>query len=92
MGAAVPHTLPLMQAGLDSLTSLELRGELSSALSIELSPTLVFDYPTVEAMSEHLVALLTPLPCAMASIATAAGDRHGKAQLDSGMLVWTGDI
>ncbi|KDD71314.1 hypothetical protein H632_c5313p0, partial [Helicosporidium sp. ATCC 50920] len=46
---------PLMAAGLDSLESVELRDALSSAFAIKLPGTLVFDYPTVDALAGFLV-------------------------------------
>jgi hypothetical protein len=40
---------------MDSLTSLELRNRLQSTLGCKLPSTLAFDYPTVEAVVDHLV-------------------------------------
>ena len=51
------HT-PLMELGLDSLAATQLVRELSTKLQVELSPMLLFDHPTVDAISEHLVELL----------------------------------
>ncbi len=45
---------PLREAGLDSLMSIELRKNLSNAVAIRLGATLVFDYPSVRALSHHL--------------------------------------
>lgn len=59
VGTAVDMKEPLMEAGLDSLGALELRRELSTALGVELMPTLVFDYPLIDTMAEHLVGMLT---------------------------------
>lgn len=64
MGHPVPAGEPLMQAGLDSLAAVDLRRELASLFLLgpdALSPTLVFDYPSVEAIAEHVLPLL-PLP------------------------------
>lgn len=60
VGTAVEMKEPLMEAGLDSLGALELRRELSTALGVELMPTLVFDYPSIDTMAEHLVGMLIP--------------------------------
>jgi acyl carrier protein len=45
-----------MELGVDSLIAIEFRQRLQSALRIHqpLSATLVFDYPTVEALAEYL--------------------------------------
>lgn len=64
VGAAVPESEPLMQAGMDSLAAVDLRRELTTAFKLEpdaLPPTLVFDYPSVEAIAEFLLPLLPPL-------------------------------
>ncbi len=67
VGAPVPVAEPLMQAGLDSLAAVDLRQELIATFDLNadaLSPTLVFDYPSVEAIAEHLLPLL-PAPPAL---------------------------
>ncbi len=40
--------------GLDSLTSLELRNTLQSRLICQLPATFIFQYPTLEALLDHL--------------------------------------
>ena len=47
---------PLMEVGLDSLATTQLVRQLSTSLSVQLPPTLLFDYPTVDALSDHLVS------------------------------------
>ncbi|MBF0100076.1 MAG: SDR family NAD(P)-dependent oxidoreductase [Desulfobacterales bacterium] len=46
----------LFDAGMDSLMAVELRNHLSIKLEKSLSATLVFDYPTVEALTDYLVS------------------------------------
>ncbi len=45
---------PLFDLGLDSLMAVELRNSLESSLQTSLRSTLLFDYPTVEALVEYL--------------------------------------
>ena len=45
---------PLFDLGLDSLTAVELKNRLETNFLCSLSTTLLFDYPTLEALSGHL--------------------------------------
>ncbi|WP_235445405.1 type I polyketide synthase [Streptomyces sioyaensis] len=55
---AVETTRTFQELGTDSLTAVELRNTLSTAVALPLSPTLVFDYPTPTALARHLRAEL----------------------------------
>ena len=68
LGAEVDPDAPLMAAGLDSLGAVELRSSLESRLSVQLPSTLVFDYPTVAALTQFLASRLGG--AATAAIAT----------------------
>ena len=47
--------LGFMEMGLDSLMATEMHRRLQKLLDIELVTTLLFDYPTIEKLSEHLL-------------------------------------
>ena len=49
---------PFMDMGLDSLATTELVRQLGVALGVQLPPTLLFDYPTVVALSGYLSGLV----------------------------------
>lgn len=46
---------PFMDAGMDSLASVQLMSELAREFQMAMSPSLVFDYPTINALADHLV-------------------------------------
>ena len=50
-------TLPFESYGLDSESAVVLSGELQDWLNCNLEPTLLFDYPTIEAVTEYLVKI-----------------------------------
>lgn len=51
---------PLASYGIDSRAAIALSGDLGTWLGRELSPILVFEYPSIEAIAETLEAQLAP--------------------------------
>jgi hypothetical protein len=54
--AGVPTDQPLFALGLDSLMALEVNKRVASDLGCFIDATFVLDHPTIDAMSEHLLA------------------------------------
>jgi NADPH:quinone reductase-like Zn-dependent oxidoreductase/acyl carrier protein len=52
-----PHE-PIASLGLDSLTALELRNRLEVSLGLTLSATLLWNYPTIATLAEHVLSKL----------------------------------
>merc|ERR1719247_3138665 len=47
--------MPFMEAGVDSLGSVQLVTDVGKTFQMPLAPSIVFDYPTVRTLCEHLV-------------------------------------
>ena len=48
---------PFAYYGLDSVAAVSLSGELEDWLGKKLSPTLVYDYPSIAALARHLASV-----------------------------------
>lgn len=55
----VDPTIPFDRYGLDSSAAYALTGDLEEWLGSEIDPTAIYDYPTVEALSEYLSSMVT---------------------------------
>lgn len=61
VGSAVEsQDAPLMESGLDSLGSVELRNSLASQFGVELPATVTLDYPSISALASYIASLLAP--------------------------------
>ncbi|MEU4345034.1 type I polyketide synthase [Nocardia sp. NPDC023852] len=69
-GAAIDAEMPFSTMGFDSLGGVELRNRLAEAAGVKLPSTLVFDYPTVDAVAKFLRSRLDTTP------ATSPADDH----------------
>lgn len=50
----VDTTIPFERYGLDSSAGVGMTGDLEDWLGCEIDPTLIYDYPTIEALVQHL--------------------------------------
>lgn len=46
---------PLENYGIDSMQAMNLSGDMQEWLGCQLSPTVVWDYPTIELLARHLI-------------------------------------
>jgi acyl carrier protein len=51
-------TVPFDRYGLDSSVAVSMTGDLENLLGTEIDPTLLYDYPTIEALVQHLSSQL----------------------------------
>ena len=62
LGMSVTADASLMESGLDSLASVELRNALSQQLELQIPATFVLDYPTITAMAAFIKSLIIEVP------------------------------
>ena len=49
---------PLMEAGMDSLSIVELRNSINETFNLNLAATFLFDFPTISKIASHVVESL----------------------------------
>ena len=68
-----PHT-PLKEVGLDSLMAVELRNALTRSIGEPLPATLLFDYPSLDALASYLMRSLDLSTAAVPLVSSAHTD------------------
>jgi acyl transferase domain-containing protein/acyl carrier protein len=72
-GSAIAPGRAFSELGFDSLSGVDLRNRLTTVTGLRLPTTLVFDYPTVTLLAEHLVGELSGVDTPVAETRVAAG-------------------
>ncbi len=55
---SLEYERPLVEQGFDSLTAVELRNRLAKDLELSLPVTLLFNYPTIQALADYLMEII----------------------------------
>ena len=90
---SVTAEMPLMDAGLDSLSATLLADDLELQIGVALPPTLIFQYSTAHAIAEHVHSKLTlAAPRAMLQQPTALRREAANVLVASTAALWTQGI
>ncbi|WP_285778906.1 type I polyketide synthase [Microtetraspora sp. NBRC 13810] len=84
--AELDTSVPLQELGFDSLMAMELRTRLETGLDLRLSATVVYTFPTVEALAEGLLDRLGPADAAPARVPEADDAVLGRVDGDLGEI------
>ena len=58
IGRELDRSSPMMEAGLDSISSVELRSGVSRTFDVDLPATVAFDYPTIDSLAALVISKL----------------------------------
>ncbi|AVH55794.1 MULTISPECIES: acyl carrier protein [Streptomyces] len=56
---ALDPAKPLAEAGLDSVYALSICGEIEETLDVAVEPTLAWDHPSIDAITDHLHGIIS---------------------------------
>ena len=70
----IPESIALKDVGLDSLMAVELRNVLTRSLGKSLPATLLFDYPSLDALSSYLLRTFELLPAPPTAVVLVPSD------------------
>jgi Phosphopantetheine attachment site len=87
LGFSVPKDQPLMEAGLDSVSSVELRNSVASKFGVELPATVTFDHPSVQALAAFVASTIEPSHVDVTWLSSG-----GDPSSDSRLQVLDGDL
>ena len=73
LGPGVSVDAPLMESGLDSLSAVELRNNLSGLFGTPLPATVTFDYPSISALAGYIAQQAAEAAAAAAGMLGSAG-------------------
>ncbi|MFD0185781.1 phosphopantetheine-binding protein, partial [Streptomyces sp. NPDC127133] len=59
--SVIQDDMTFSELGFDSLTAVELRNHITETFGLRLSPTVIFDYPTVSSLIDYVLALVRDL-------------------------------
>ena len=97
LGSVVPPAEPLMAAGLDSLGAVELKNALETHLGLELPSTLIFDYPSVNAIADYVNSIMpmaaepeAPAPVQQLTVPISVTSIEGSHKASHNLAVVTG--
>ncbi|WP_338246858.1 aminotransferase class I/II-fold pyridoxal phosphate-dependent enzyme [Dictyobacter halimunensis] len=77
----IDSTQPFSEYGLDSLAALGLVGDLEAWLGLRLEETMVWDYPTIETLSQYIASRMVMEPSAHQCISDEVPPEHYRFEL-----------